>query len=120
MLLSKPVRFYAQVSRFSVQKPRANRALRAVALSLAALLSCARAATAQTNVVTQRYDISRSGANTNETILTTSNVNATPFGKLFSQTVDGQIYAQPLYLPGISIPSKGSHNVIFVATEHDS
>ena len=74
---------------------------------------------AQTSVTTYHNDIGRTGQNLNETILTTSNVNATQFGLLFSQPVDGQIYAQPLYLPGITIGGQ-QHNVVFVATENDS
>jgi len=80
---------------------------------------------AQTNVVTQHYDNARTGANTNETILTPSNVNTAGFGKLFSQLVDGYIYAQPLYLAGVTMGAGTSqagtaHNVVFIATEHDS
>ncbi len=74
---------------------------------------------AQVSVTTWRYDISRSGQNPNETTLTTANVNPSQFGKLFSQPVDGYIYAEPLYLPNVVIGGT-SHNVIFVATEHDS
>jgi hypothetical protein len=84
-----------------------------------AFLSCAAGAAAQ-NVTTQHYDIARSGANTNESILTTSNVNTGSFGKLFSQTVDAQVYAQPLYMSAVTISGKGTHNVVFVATENDS
>ena len=85
---------------------------------VAALL--ARFTPAQSNVVTYGYDISRSGLNPNETTLTPSNVNTSQFGKLFSNSVDGQIYAQPLYVHGLAIPGKGTHNVVFVATENDS
>ena len=88
-------------------------------LACGLLLLSAAGALAQ-NVVTEHYDNARSGLNPNESILNTSNVNATSFGKLFSQSVDGQIYAQPLYLPGLTIPGKGTHNVVFVATENDS
>lgn len=70
------------------------------------------------NVLTQGYDLSRDGANTSETILTTANVTNS-FGKLFSDPVDGQVYAQPLYVSNLGI-SSGTHNVVFVCTESNS
>jgi hypothetical protein len=74
----------------------------------------------QTPVTTWHYGNTRTSANTSESLLTPSNVNARTFGKLFTQPVDGQIVGHPLYLPGISIPGQGIHNVVYVATMHDS
>ncbi|HEV7923931.1 MAG TPA: LamG-like jellyroll fold domain-containing protein, partial [Verrucomicrobiae bacterium] len=71
-------------------------------------------------VLTSRYDNARTGANTNEFLLTPANVNVSTFGRLFSQSVDGYIYAQPLYVANLPIPGQGTHNVVFVATEQDS
>jgi hypothetical protein len=62
----------------------------------------------------------RTGQNTNETALTTANVNPTKFGKLGAFTVDGKVDAQPLYLSNLSIPDHGVRNVLYVATEHGS
>ena len=74
---------------------------------------------AQVNVTTYHNDNSRTGQNTQETILTPANVNSAQFGKLFSVSVDGWVYAQPLYLSNVSIGGS-THNVLYVATEHDS
>lgn len=74
---------------------------------------------AQVNVTTYHNDNVRTGQNSNETILTPANVNSSQFGKLFSVTVDGRVYAQALYLSNVSIAG-ASHNVLYVATEHDS
>jgi hypothetical protein len=74
---------------------------------------------AQTNVLTSNYNNSRTGLNSGEKILTPLNVNSTQFGKLFSLAVDGQLYAQPLYLENVSI-NGAAHNVVIVATENDS
>jgi len=72
------------------------------------------------SILTHHYDVSRTGANLNETVLSPANVNSNKFGKLFSFPVDGQLYAQPLYMPGLSIPGKGIRNVVYAATEHDT
>lgn len=74
----------------------------------------------QVSVITSRNDNSRDGQNLNETILTPANVNVSQFGKLFSQPVDGKIYGQPLYVPSVTIPGLGTHNVVYVVTENDS
>jgi Legume lectin domain/Chitobiase/beta-hexosaminidase C-terminal domain len=88
-------------------------------LSVAALLLVALGSSAQTNVLTSNYNNSRTGLNASETILTPANVNSTQFGKLFSQPVDGQLYAQPLYVANVTINGV-AHNVVIVATENDS
>jgi hypothetical protein len=75
---------------------------------------------AQVAVTTWHYNNARTGANTNETILTPTNVNSTQFGKLYSRPVDGAIVGQALYLPGITIPGAGVHNVVYVVTMNDS
>jgi hypothetical protein len=74
---------------------------------------------AQVNVTTFHNDVARTGQNTLEVTLTPANVNSAQFGKLFTTVVDGYVYAQPLYVAGVSIGA-GTHNVIYVATEHDS
>jgi hypothetical protein len=71
-------------------------------------------------VLTYHNNNARDGLNATESILNRSNVNPSTFGKLFSHDVDGQVYAQPLYKSGVSIRGKGVHDVVFVATEHDS
>jgi hypothetical protein len=76
-------------------------------------------APANVPVLSAHYDAFLSGANTNETALTTVNVNPTNFGRLFNYAVDGYTYAQPLYVPNLAVAG-GTHNVVFAATEHDS
>jgi hypothetical protein len=70
-------------------------------------------------VVTNRYDNLRSGANLSETVLNTSNVTPSTFGKLFTRSVEGDIYASPLYVSSVTIPGRGTHNVIYVTTAHN-
>jgi hypothetical protein len=72
------------------------------------------------NVTTYHNDNSRRGLNDREAILTRANVNSEQFGKLFVHKTDGYSYAQPLYLAGVNIPGFGTHNVVYVATEHDT
>jgi hypothetical protein len=72
------------------------------------------------SVATWHYDNQRTGANVNETALTLNNVKPTNFGELFFLAVDGAIVGQALYLGGVTIAGKGTHNVVYVATMHDS
>ncbi len=74
----------------------------------------------QSNVVTADYDNYRTSWDQSETLLTPANVNVNSFGKLFSMPVDGMVYAQPLYVSSLSIPSAGTHNVLYAATMHNS
>src|SRR6201984_3025533 len=83
------------------------------------MLSLAICARAQVSILTQHNDNGRSGQNLDETTLNTSNVNQSSFGKLFWRTVDGFIYAQPLYVPDLTIQGS-THNVVYVATQHNS
>lgn len=70
-------------------------------------------------VFTFHNNLARDGANTQEYALRPGNVNATMFGKVFSCSVDGAIYTQPLWVPNLRIDGR-SHNAVLVATEHDS
>jgi outer membrane protein assembly factor BamB len=72
-----------------------------------------------TSITTYKYDISRSGQNLTESVLTTANVNPSSFGLLRFLSADGKVDAQPLYLSGLSVQG-GTHNVVYVATENDS
>ena len=87
----------------------------AICLALASLQ-----AGAQVSVWTYHNNNQRTGLNTNETILNLTNVNSASFGRLFTNMVDGCVYAQPLYVPGVAIPGQGTHNMLFIATEHNT
>jgi hypothetical protein len=64
--------------------------------------------------------LARTGLNSNETILALANVNPRSFGKKFAVPVDGQVYAQPLYVPQVLIPGDTKHNIVYVATQNNS
>jgi hypothetical protein len=72
-----------------------------------------------TDVLTYKNDLSRSGQNLTESVLTPANVTSTTFGLLRNLPVDGKVDAQPLYLSQLAIAAT-AHNALFVATEHDS
>jgi hypothetical protein len=90
------------------------------AVGLASALLLPVSAFAQTSVTTQHNDAARTGANLTETVLTTTSVNVSQFGKIFERAVDDEIYAQPLYVEGVSVPGLGIRNVVYVATNNDS
>jgi hypothetical protein len=77
-------------------------------------------ARAQNDVLTQHNDNTRAGLNAAEKILTPANVNVNSFGKLFTQNVDGTIVAQPLYATGVLMNDGKVHNVVYVATQHNT
>lgn len=93
---------------------RRNRLLRAVAIA-ATIVSCIGAA----DIPTAQIDSSRTSSYGSEIFLTTANVNGSRFGRIFSRTVDGAIFAQPVYLQGLTIASK-KVNVVYVATAHNN
>ena len=72
------------------------------------------------DVVTWHNDNARTGQNLYESILTKANVTSTRFGRLFTLAVDGKVDAQPLVVSSVAVVGKGTHDVVFVATEHDS
>src|ERR1700761_825345 len=105
--------------RLSRMRPSRSKWILYRAVVLSAILSPVALARAQ-RVITSQYDNARTGANLNETKLTPRNVNVQHFGKVFTLHVDGDVYAQPLFLGGVEVPGKGRHDVLFIATEHDS
>lgn len=77
-------------------------------------------ATPADDVLTYHNNGARTGLDPHETLLAPADVNPSSFGKLFSDSVDGFVYAQPLYVAGVALPGKGRRNVVYVATENDT
>jgi len=97
-----------------------SRRLRLSSLWLLCFCLCTTLVSLAADVVTYHNDIARTGQNLSEIALTPSNVGPSSFGKLFTLPVDGVINAQPLYLSGVSIPGRGTYNVVYAVTENDS
>jgi hypothetical protein len=98
-----------------------NKVLQLLSFSIviaSTFLSMPLPACGQASVLTQHNDNMRTGQNLNETVLNASNVNVNQFGLLFTLPTQGVIYAQPLYVPNLTIDGV-AHNVLFVATEED-
>src|SRR4051794_28765099 len=73
----------------------------------------------QVSVLTQHNDKARTGANLNETILNTSNVNVNNFGLIYRRNLDAQVFAQPLVVANVNIGG-GVHNVVYVTTSNNT
>ena len=102
--------------------PTHLKAVAFVAASALAIAVTSRTATSlgSTNVLTYHNDVARTGQSLAETILTPATVSVSTFGKVGFFAVDGKVDAQPLLLSGVAIAGQGTHNVVYVATEHDS
>ena len=70
-------------------------------------------------VLMHHNDPGRTGQNLKEYALTPVNVRSSAFTQLFSCPVDGYVYAQPLWVPNLTVGAV-LRNVLFIATEHDS
>jgi len=111
--------------RRGIMPPLHSRRLRfGIALCLfflaASILWNANEGLAATDVLVNNYDNFRTGANLNETTLNPANVKPQTFGHLFSYSVDGAVFGQPLVVSGVSIPNAGRHDVVYVTTANNS
>src|ERR1700719_3577283 len=97
-------------------RPLAGPMAGAVALAL----SFGPTAQAAPPVLQRGYDAGLSGATLAEPTLNTSNVAPNTFGLVFKLPLDDNVYAQPLYVPSVAIPTQGMHNVVYVATMNDT
>ena len=105
---------------FTAQLRTVRRGAAIVVVLAWTLLGAQANAQVNVNVTTYHNDNLRTGVNLNETVLNPANVNQGVFGLLFNCPVDGQVYAQPLVMSNVSFPDGSTHNVVFVATQHDS
>ncbi len=94
--------------------------MRTATLVMAVWVSSIGGSVAGQDVLTWHNDVARTGQNLRELVLTPANVSTKTFGKLFVIAVDGKVDAEPLYVHGLQMPNRGTRNVLFVATEHDS
>jgi hypothetical protein len=93
---------------------------RPMASAVVLALLFASAAQAAQPVLQRGYDAGVTGATLTETALNSTNVAPSTFGLVFELPVDDSIFAQPLYVPNVAIPNKGTHNVVYVATMSDT
>ena len=78
------------------------------------VLALASGLNGQVSVLTWHNDNARTGQNLQETNLTPANVKSSTFGRLTTISVDGKVDAEPLYVPAVTIPNQGVHNVLNV------
>lgn len=100
--------------------PRAMRPSRSLAFVILLIALALTSSFAQHSFPTGHNDNARTAANTDELLLTPSNVNKNSFGRLFSVPIDYQALAQPLFVPNVDIPFQGTHNVVYVVTQANS
>jgi hypothetical protein len=70
------------------------------------------------DVLTNRYSNSRCSVTSDETRLSKELITTSTFGKLFSRTVDGDLYAQPLIVNNLEIGGV-RRNVVYLATSRN-
>src|SRR5260370_38715583 len=81
--------------------------------AVGAVFGCLRC---EAQILTAQYDNARTRDTLHETTLTPANVNVGRFGKIFSFPVDGDVYAQPQFLPNVEIPGNGTPSVLSIRT----
>jgi hypothetical protein len=122
------VNFMQRITVCSIKHLDFMKKLRILVLLMTLFLSCKKESINNSNnvavpwsasVLTQHNDNTRAGINNHEKILTTANVNTTQFGKLFTLSVDDEVYSQPLVFSNLAIGT-GKHNVVFIATVNNT